>query len=263
MAASTARSRSGWRSRLAHARRSRPGCPRARRAAASTSSAPTSMSTSTSWPASTFLARSRRHVPNRSIHPVTVYSYRPSSGTGNSPLHASSTSGSMDASVQPVVPSRRNWTTQANMSCPSANTSASTSTDSPAARLTGNRPQSTSGRTRSITTRRLPSPAFTERPFGGSAFNHYLAPRCARIKDPSGPAGWGHAQVGEAEDPRPLRDPPLVIPPGRSLEDGERLRRVEIVVERTPERLPGRFDLVGPADLPIHTAGGLGLELFV
>jgi hypothetical protein len=55
--------------------------PEARDPAASTTSAPISRSTATSWPASIRLARSRRHVCQASVQATTRYSCRPTEST--------------------------------------------------------------------------------------------------------------------------------------------------------------------------------------
>src|SRR5207249_4484166 len=78
--------------------------PPLRAAAASTSWAPISSSSATSWPASTRLERSRDQVLKWSTQASTVNWWRPRPSTSNSPRQRSLPSGSMRASRQAREP---------------------------------------------------------------------------------------------------------------------------------------------------------------
>src|SRR5579859_6964940 len=210
--------------------------------------------------------------------------YRPSLVTLKRPRQRSLTSGVIGTSVQSTTDSWRCLSTAAMVSCPSAKMSASTSTASPTARLTGNRPASTSGETASITTLRRASGRFGSgieegaaeavgRRLAGARATASIVPRCAPIvccsKRTFGSGGGGfpdlveradhgRALVLDVVDARGLGDAPCLVGADVELEpqrfgpDGRRLASDLRRVGRGPEHVDEIDRLLHVEQRPVH-----------
>ena len=142
----------------------RPGCT----ARASAMAAPSARSSSTSTPASKRIARSRAHPPQRSGSPATAKLQVPSRSAVIQVVNQSWGSATMATRLKPRggasgtrAPAPGQCQTQVRSgSCPSANARALTRNGRPRVAFAGNSPQSTRGRTCSMTTR-LRSPSIS------------------------------------------------------------------------------------------------------